>query len=373
MLKTLYLHIGHYKTGTTALQVFLANNRKPLLARGVDYCSTLNEHAKHSSLAFSLYRRAGVKTLMHGYNKSASPEDIWNDLFDYARKSPCSNVVVSSEELIRLGEFDHAADTLRQIIEPMRAEFDIRIIAYLRAPGTHLHSWYNQLVKMGKASVDFNTAVQSGVVESIHYDYEKALSPWIDILGPEAVFLRPYLSSYKDDWGLYRDFLSLMDVSFEKGRKWWLPDGDVNPRIDDRLLELHRIMPLAGLPHDYQKWVGLRAEKLLDVLSVQNGAIDRRSWPDFDEIAQRSLSGISAVTKLPNSALGLAELEAILPVASDPIRAELALMVGVLLRELNVLRENTLPRQAEMGVEQASMKARLDRLEAQLANQTSRG
>lgn len=37
MRKILYLHIGHYKTGTSALQAFLTDNQRKLMRRGLDY------------------------------------------------------------------------------------------------------------------------------------------------------------------------------------------------------------------------------------------------------------------------------------------------------------------------------------------------
>ena len=103
MRKTIYLHIGHYKTGTTALQVFLARNRAKLLRRGLGYPEKICNHAKHSKLAFSLYHATGVDTLMHGYRDATPPEEIWAQIFAAARASKAPKLLVSSEEFMRLG------------------------------------------------------------------------------------------------------------------------------------------------------------------------------------------------------------------------------------------------------------------------------
>ena len=81
MQKTLYIHIGHYKTGTTALQVF-ASRHQAMLAEthGLDYPSVRIHNAKHSGYAFALYKAAGVETLMHGYSDPTPPEPIWAEL-----------------------------------------------------------------------------------------------------------------------------------------------------------------------------------------------------------------------------------------------------------------------------------------------------
>ena len=104
MQKTLYIHIGHYKTGTTALQVF-ASRRQAMLAEthGLDYPSVRIHNAKHSGYAFALYKAAGVETLMHGYSDPTPPEPIWAELFDHVRASPHAKTVISSEEFMRVG------------------------------------------------------------------------------------------------------------------------------------------------------------------------------------------------------------------------------------------------------------------------------
>ena len=61
MPKTLFLHIGHYKTGTTALQIFLERNAKLLAASGFEYPNFWTHNSKHSAFAFSILRAAGVE------------------------------------------------------------------------------------------------------------------------------------------------------------------------------------------------------------------------------------------------------------------------------------------------------------------------
>ena len=87
MKKTLFLHIGHFKTGTTALQVFLSNNQAFLARNDLFYAETRRHLSKHSDFAFSLLHATGVKTLMHGYDKPEEPEDLWQTLFDEVRRS----------------------------------------------------------------------------------------------------------------------------------------------------------------------------------------------------------------------------------------------------------------------------------------------
>ena len=81
----LIVHIGHYKTGTTALQVFCAANRDLLARQGLLYAERPLKHAKHSALALCLLHQAGVTTLMHGYQANRPAADLWADIFAQAR------------------------------------------------------------------------------------------------------------------------------------------------------------------------------------------------------------------------------------------------------------------------------------------------
>lgn len=362
MRKTFYLHIGHYKTGTTALQTFLTGNQRKLMRQGLDYPADMRVHSKHSKLAFSIYRKAGVETLMHGYRDPTPPEDVWARMFDYVTASRAPHVLVSTEEFMRMGAHPRAGEILAEIIEGARDRFDFRVIAYLRSPGAHLRSWYNQLVKMKTAPPDFNTAVTQ-VMEPIHYDYALAMKPWLEIFGEGAVTLRPYQKGMPDGDGLFRDFLSQLGVAYDRTPPggWRMPERDVNPRLDERTLELHRAMRDAGLPERLRDWIAHRAEKLL---------LDTPFEPaDFSEIVVRARAGLAALETLPGNSMETAAFVADLP-TSDPVwQAELTRMVTVLLREQDILRTRLQSRNTELLARMKATETRLDALERRLSSE----
>ncbi|WGW06047.1 sulfotransferase family protein [Tropicibacter oceani] len=359
MKKTLYIHVGHYKTGTTALQVFLSQNAKKLRRHGLDYTEVFRHHGKHSKFAFSLYRAAKVQTLMHGYKDPTPPEKLWSELFEAVLASPAKTVLISSEEFMRLGAHPAAGARLGDIVSGVRGKIDIRIIAYLRSPAAHLRSWYNQMVKMSAATTDYNTAVCQ-VMEPVHYDYALALRPWIEIFGAEAVLLRPYQEDFRRDGGLFRDFLSLFGLDYDNppGRHGWVvPEKDVNPRLDDRLLELTRALHLADVPDDLAHWITHRAGVVLqqqdkDLIAGAQG---------FDTVAERVRQGLSQLETLPGCAVDLASFQQDLPRPEAPWRADLGLVLATLLREQNLLRDRLQERSTELRTRIAALEARLDR------------
>ena len=239
MKKRLYIHVGHYKTGTSALQFLMDLNRAPLAEMGVNYLEFGCHNSKHSRFAFSILREAGVETLMHGYANPASSAELWRDLFAAVRSSKQATCVISSEEFMRIGCFPDAHAQLRTLAAEAH-DIDVRVIVYLRPPDSHLRSWYNQLVKMGQPVPAFNQAVCE-VIEPVHYNYAQALAPWSDVFGPDAMIVRPYKSEWRGGTGLYSDFLSIFDLPLDT-EKLRLPKKDPNPRLQDQVTDLVRLM-----------------------------------------------------------------------------------------------------------------------------------
>lgn len=326
MTKTLYLHIGHYKTGTTALQVFLARNPRFLARHGTEYCELHLHNAKHSHLAFALLREAGAERLMHGYCDPTPPADLWADLMAHVRASPARKVIVSSEEFMRLGEFPAAADRLAELAATA-GNIDIRVIAYLRNPRDHLRSWHNQLVKMGVEVGDIAAAMQSGAIEAVHYDYARALTPWLAAFGPDRVVLRDYDRARRRRTGLYQDFFSVLGLPWQEGLAE--PEDDPNPRLDDRMVDLIRLLQNAGLP-PFQ--IEATKKQLQAWLATQDahGTGGAGAMAAARAAAQ---AGIEAIATLPHVDLDLERMAAGLPEDEDPALRDQRLLTGFVLGE----------------------------------------
>lgn len=361
MRKTIYLHIGHYKTGTTALQVFLNNNRETLRnlgtlwSKGVDYPDQFCHLAKHSQLAFSIYKETGVSTLMYGFQNEVPATTLWADFFDYVRKSKCPSVLISSEEFMRMGANPESAVMLKDIVASVKNEFNFKIIAYLRQPDAHLRSWYNQLVKLRQPVPDFNSTV-CDVMEPIHYDYALALKPWIDIFGQKAVIVRPYTETLRQGGEMFRDFLETLGVDFDgknKGR-WDVPNSGVNVRLEERFLELTRMSQNLGLMKERAEWL---KKKLANQLGSQRS--DGDGIQTFSEIIERSQHGIEALKGIQCTVPVAEFLDDHPPVADTQDRKEMLNLVQLLMHENTVLRHR-------IHQNNAALENRLTAIEAQL-------
>ena len=349
--RELILHIGHYKTGTTALQVFLERNRALLAGQGLMYAQAPVKFSKHSALAFSLLRDAGVTALMHDFRNRHSAAELWQELFAATRALPeGTSMLVSSEEFIRLGAHPAAAALLRAQIDTAR-DLRFRVIAYLRPPQEHLRSWYNQLVKMGVPVGGFDAAVRAQM-EAVHWDYALALKPWIALFGPEAIVLRSFEPDLRDGDALFEDFLAALGHGLPMAAS--TTPGDPNPRMDDRVLGIRRALTRAGLPKDLAGQVMARAKASFDAETAADALSDA---PDFDTIRQRADAGIAALAALPGAGdLNAALLRAALPAPQDAGERQLEQAVVALSSELAQMRSAQLRQAARLN----ALEKRLD-------------
>lgn len=356
MAQTLYLHIGHFKTGTTALQVFMTRNAQRLRRHGLDYAEQPQFLGKHSKLAFSIYRKARITELMHGYRHDIAPEKLWEQFFDDVQHSPAKAVLASTEEFMRIGAHPRAAEILREIIAPMRGRLDIRIIVYLRAPQSHLRSWYNQLVKMNVMPIpDFNAAVCE-VMEPIHYDYALALAPWIEIFGPDALIVRPYTDELRSGSALFEDFLSIFGIGLSP--RFEIPSEDSNPRMDDRVLELTRVLQVIGATEEEVAW----AQTLAAQFNATQMEAAKSSGQDFETVVRRTRSGLAQLTALPGNAVDLQAFAQDLPVAEDAALSELVSLLGYLLTDVRRMRQNLHQRHSDLQARVTELETRLEGL-----------
>jgi hypothetical protein len=345
MTKTLVIHIGHYKTGTTALQVFCANNAAALARRGLAYPRTGLYHAKHSVFAFSLLKAAGAKTLLYGFANPRTPEDLWSDLLAEVRTSPASATLISSEEFMRLACFPAGIDRLRAILAGA-PDITVKVIAYLRPMDSHLRSWHNQLIKLRVCTTGFDSAVRT-TMESIHLDYALALRPWAELTDaaryPGRLIVRAYDDSLRIGDRMFDDFLSALGVRMPSCPR--LHQGDPNPRLDGRVIDLIRMARAAGLDRPTANQFGEQALAYLDAASQRRAA----ETPDFSQIRARAEAGLREVAALAGREFPLHKFLTSLPRPSEPHEAEREMLVEFLMQD------------------RAALLARIAALEAQLA------
>jgi hypothetical protein len=127
-MRKCFLHIGTHKTGTTAIQMQLNNNRTQLAEHGFLYpkAGIASPFAGHHNIAWEL----------RGDRRFRPDLGVIDDLFSEIDKSD-HNVILSSED------FECTADNLGSLITRLKhRDFEVEVIIYFRDQVSYLRTLY---------------------------------------------------------------------------------------------------------------------------------------------------------------------------------------------------------------------------------------
>lgn len=179
-MKTVYLHIGRGKTGTTALQKFLSENRGALLRSGVDYllAGDQGRGGGHQEFAKSFITQVPAYMIPAKY-----PDEIRTQTAAEICASSAPTILMSSENfpLVNL-------DLLRDWFANLQVQTRIRVIFFVRSQDELAESEYNQMVKLKQETRSFSDYASE--LEGANYDAECA--NWAAHFGAKSILCRVY-------------------------------------------------------------------------------------------------------------------------------------------------------------------------------------
>ncbi|KAA1194522.1 hypothetical protein F0M18_03600 [Pseudohalioglobus sediminis] len=208
-MKTLVLHIGMAKTGSTTIQNSLGSASAALAQEGI-VCAPWQPY-NHSFDFTVLFMQNPKKSFLY---KQLSPIDDeaweselqclrqqWTGLFSGITEGTC---IVSAENLTRLSRDE--IEQLRLFVDPY---FDcVRAIAYVRDPLKSLKSQWEQDVKEMQQPVDAETLLQ-GTKQRMGYRF---LERWMESVGEENLVLRRFDPAAFHNGSLLDDFFHALDL-----------------------------------------------------------------------------------------------------------------------------------------------------------------
>lgn len=227
----LLIHIGLHKTGTSAIQSFLLDNRAQLLEQGLLYPLDLEEWGNHNPLAWHLMDPRYMPTHGDFYRELSSPAH-WEKLHEAVSEQPTDRVILSGEDFSLIGRPQQLAELLER--------YDTRIVVYLRRQDQYLQSIYNQDVKnyefmRRERFEDF--VLDHRLEEILHYDV--FLERWGAAFGRENIDVGIYDRRHLRD-GLIPDFATRAGISLREEMRY--RHEAVNSRLSDMALEVKRIL-----------------------------------------------------------------------------------------------------------------------------------
>ena len=220
----LTVHVGTFKTGTTAIQKLLARNRQFLEANhGILYPRTAEIGAGgHHNLVYELTGSWKYNASLGGF-KELETEFV---------RSSATSLILSAENLSSYALTNPGiAPAFARLADDLGCE--LRAICYVRPQWEYIDSYYSQGVKSGYTTRSFESFVQSALSEAL-YDYEKVVKPWEDL--QVSVIVRPYVGRKTAT-----DFFENTGIPLLHERPTELAEG-VNVRFGAKRLDFMRRM-----------------------------------------------------------------------------------------------------------------------------------
>jgi len=240
---TLYLHIGTYKTGTSALQSFLNINSDYLKQQGLYYPRAewspermvgLKGDDENPQVGRTFKRRCidFLKCYDIGYHSRGNAiaisrmeigriHSFYQSLCSYAASMNC-DVLLSAENYWDVKDKAAYFEQLRGL--PAK----VKVIVYLRRQDEYLSSFVNQRVKDVRTqnhSIKYPDCIQNDEGWPFFPDYLEELEKIASEIGRENIIVR----RYKKDINIVDDFLPLIGIT--KDAQCVYPPKTVNPHL----------------------------------------------------------------------------------------------------------------------------------------------
>lgn len=239
-MKRIFLHIGHVKTGTSAIQHFFLHNKERLKERGVLYPETGLYGPGQHKIPVNMMEKKEIYDFLTYFEKSNYSESFYEKnlrhrLISEIANSECSKVLISSEYFIFMNDLS----ILKSFLNP----FDVRIILSLRRQDLLLESFYRQVLLVG-----YSKGIKKFLETYRHLllDYRKIIEKWSEAFGSTSLILLDY-GTFREHTDIYRSFINIIDIAPNDDLN--IPDEPVkrNETMDVGFAALLRIFNRIGI------------------------------------------------------------------------------------------------------------------------------
>lgn len=234
--KTLFLHIGLQKTGTTTIQTFLTKNRLLLAENGFVYPNPSSvriglDSLNHGHLSLSL----------NGYWRDTphrlSREEAWGELRNLYFETD-RHLLVSHEGLSTPQIEPHLG-----FIKKILGGIYVKAIIYLRRQDIFAQSVYKERLK-ANGKYGFHESYEHGDYRRL-LDFYSILQGWQGCVGKDNVIVRIFEKEQLFEGDVLADFLHVTGTNEIAGLQ--RPSQHANPTMSRTVLEISRALNSMGI------------------------------------------------------------------------------------------------------------------------------
>jgi len=205
--------IGHHKTGSTALQTYLASQYLTLLQAGILYpaveskglahnlntvlkgsipaqFSDLNIREPHNALAFGLMAEGLESDVPNWHKNLPSSFQMLQAIDEQMNALAPRHTILCSEVMSRFSE--QGWPKIMPRIQARFAKHDCTIVLNLRRIDAYIASWHLQQLKFGFANTPLRAGAQSRYFNTAHFQYDQIVSRWTSTLPSARMIVRNY-------------------------------------------------------------------------------------------------------------------------------------------------------------------------------------
>ena len=212
--KTIYLHIGTPKTGTTSIQSYLAIHEEHLRQDGYLVPKSSRYNRKNHTLLSNYCLKKNHITQMNIRNGIDSIErlerfraDFYHDFREEIRQFEGSGVILSSEQCYENFLSIDDVKELKHLFEDLYDE--IKIIVYIREQAEMLCSIYSTRMKGGKTYTMLSPRQFSRLGT---FDFNQRLMLWEEVFGIENIVLRIFDKEVLVENDVVSDFCKAINI-----------------------------------------------------------------------------------------------------------------------------------------------------------------
>ena len=266
-MKTLFLHIGTPKTGTSSIQSFCAKNRAVLEKKGYCFPRTVQRFplvGKNRNAHFMIAKITGE----NGKRDHAEEQRIFSLGMEQIHKcfQEYENVVISEESIWLCCNDTHREPWNTLIADAKEYGYVVKIIVYLRRQDEYLSSRWNQVIKSGHSVVPWEKHFRDAPVKSKYMlDYAANMNNLAEMFGKENIFVRRFSrdSFYKGT--IYADFFQCLGLEITD--EYQELKEEANLALKGNTVEIKRIINTSPA---FNKYDNLYWRQLISMCSAKS-------------------------------------------------------------------------------------------------------